>query len=127
MDFTHFTLKDWLFVLAPYPLWCLVAGCIWRFILQQRMVRPFVRAAVFSILFTPTLFPIMREVFIVGPASLSLLYVGLIALRSHAPGHGVVMLMLVADLLPMSLVWASYYFGPTAFQRLWQRPGALKR
>ena len=86
-------------------------------------MRPGARAAAFSILFAPTLFPVVREAFILGPASVALLYVGLIALRSHTIGLASAFL-LVEGLLPMLVVGALYRFGPEAFQRRWRRPGS---
>ena len=124
MDFGTFTLKDWIFVFVPYVLWCLICGCIWHFVLRGRIVRPSARAAVFSILFTPTAFPIVRDAFILGPASFAVLYVGLIALRSHATGRLLILFLLIEGLLPLSVVWVLYRFGPTLIRRRWRRPGS---
>ena len=111
MELSQFAARDWLLFLAPYTVWCSIAGCLWRFILRPRIERLSARAAVFSILFAPTLFPIVREAFVLGPASASLVYVGLLALRFRPPGWPVVTFVVDGGLLPMAVVWALYRFG----------------
>jgi hypothetical protein len=111
VNFAQFTLRDWLIFCVPYLVWCLVWAAIWRTTLRERITRPAFRAAAFAILFTPTLFPIVREAFILGPASVSFLFVGLMALRSPGAGRLLMAVLVGGDLVPMVLVWALYRFG----------------
>ena len=106
--FTQFTSRDWLIFFVPYLLWCAIFGLIWVLFIDRRIVSSSIRALVFALLFTPTFFPIVREAFIIGPASLSLLYLALLSLFSKNFNLKLVVFALLADILPILCVWGVY-------------------
>lgn len=98
--FTSFTSRDWLLFFVPYFVWCAICGLIWVFVIARRIALPSTRALVFALLFTPTVFPIVREAFVIGPASLSLLLLVLLSLFSKNFNLRLLVFALLADILP---------------------------